>query len=26
MQLFPIGHQLNYSKGFTSTVRAVRAF
>lgn len=26
MQLFPIGHQLNFTKGFTSTVRAVRAF
>ena len=26
MQLFPIGHQTNYSKGYTSTVRAVRAF
>ena len=26
MQLFYFGHQLNYSKGFTSTVRAVRAF
>jgi len=26
MQLFYIGHQLNFSKGFTSTVRAVRAF
>jgi hypothetical protein len=26
MQLFYIGHQLNFSKIFTSTVRAVRAF
>ena len=26
MQLFSIGHQLNFSKGYTSTVRAVRAF
>jgi hypothetical protein len=26
MQLFSIGHQLNFSKGYTSIVRAVRAF
>ena len=26
MQLFPIGHQTNHSKGYPSNVRAVRAF